>query len=446
MALPGGGKTAHKLHYKGTLYFQEGNFQRATNLFERAYGMEPDNYNFALSLGLGLGRTGKEVEGLQVLKRAQLSDRDPSYQQKMVLRTFFEAMVHAYAGHYHRAIPLYDRCIELQRPLQEPEVLSTMYNAKGYAILLNQGRGAHGPDMLEPHYHVHQRDMLKALRQFELALESNAENESALYNYQVLCDSLKVTSRSFEGPSGTLQDIEEGNTYRNLPGNVSRAMDFTDYDEVIFLLDISGSMVMEEVICKGTTRFAVMKETMQLVLDEIAPETKVGIGTIGGDCGTDPKLWEASGTLTRKDLRRKIGFLAPDGTTPLLTMLSASTELFSDSAAANKAIFLVSDGANVCSAAGLDICEWARGLPARNTTINILTFLETSFRNADAFAEYSCLTDNTDGRILYIDNYRCRLERYEFDLVETCQFRIPEFRRVECWGPAVKDLWAIFGE
>ena len=127
-------------------------------------------------------------------------------------------------------------------------------------------------------------------------------------------------------------------------------------------------------------------------------------------------------------------------------MLSTAPELFSEDPAARKAIFLVSDGANVCSAGNLDICEWARRLPAQNTTINILTFLETSFRNANAFAEYSCLTDNTDGRILYIDNYRCRLERYEFDLVETCRFRIPEIQRVECWGPAVKDLWAIFGE
>ena len=441
---PGDGKTAHKLHYKGTLFFLDGNYGRATGLFERAYGMEPENFNFALSLGLGLGRTGKLMEGLNVIKKARLSEDDPSYPQKLVLKLFFEGMINAYSGHFHKAIPFFSRSIELQEKLDEPEILSLMYNAMGYAILLNQGRGDHGSGDMGPHYHVHRRDMLKAVEQFELALENNGANEAALHNYQMLCDSLGLPKKNYSGEAEGIKALREGNTYANLPGSISRAIDFVNFDEVVFLLDISGSMVMEKVVCKGVSRFDVMKETMLLLLDEIAPETRVGIGTIGGDCGTEPKLWLPAAALSRKDLRRRIGFLAPDGTTPLLSMLHGSPELFSDSFSTGKAVFLVSDGANVCPSDGLDICEWSRTLLRQNITVNILTFLETNFSNTNAFAEYSCLTDNTNGRILYIDNYRCRLERYEFDLVETCQFRIPEFRRVECWGPAVKDLWAIF--
>jgi hypothetical protein len=321
-----------------------------------------------------------------------------------------------------------------------------MYNALGYAILLNQGKGAHERADLPPHYHVHKRDMLRAVENFENALASDASNESARYNYSILCDSLGLPPKPFTQVPAGLKALEEGNTYRDLPVNIARAMAFQEFDEVVFLLDISGSMVQEEVACQGETRFAVMKETMQLILDEIDERTQVGIGTIGGDCGTEPRLWYRSNELTRKELDRHLGFLVPDGTTPLLDILKQSPALFTDSPNRKKAIFLVSDGANVCGDQGLDICDWAGGLPRQHITINILTFLETNFSNTNAFAEYGCLADNTNGRIVYIDNYHCRMERYEFDLVETCRFRIPEFQRVDCWGPAVKDLWAIFGE
>lgn len=286
--------------------------------------------------------------------------------------------------------------------------------------------------------------MLRAREEFERALACNADNEAARYNYTVLSDSLGLAPQAFSVEPAGAQALKSGNTYNNLPDNINRALDFANYDEVVFLLDISGSMVQEKVICKGETRFKVMKETMQLILNQMDPDIPIGIGTIGGDCGTTPRLWFRTTELTRAQLRQRLEFLVPDGTTPLLTILKASPELFSESPTNSKALFLVSDGANICRAQGLDICEWVRDLPRQHITINILTFLETNFSNTNAFAEYTCLADQTQGRILYIDNYRCRLERYEFDLAETSNFRIPAFRRVACWGPAVKDLWAIF--
>ncbi len=440
------GKTAYKLHYKGTLHYRDGNFQRAASLFQRAYDMEPDNFNFALSLGLGLGRVGKTVDGIGVINGTRPNATDPNFQQKAILKSLFGGLVHAYAGHFHKAIPIYRRCIKAQQLLDEPKLLSIMHNALGYALLLNQGKGSHGRNNLKPHYHLHSRDMERARQHFETALLNDAANEPARYNYHVLCDSLGVPPKPFAQEAAGLKALEEGNTYRDLPANISKAIAFSKYDEVVFLLDISGSMVQEEVVCQGETRFAVMKETMQLILNNIDPDIRVGIGTIGGDCGTEPRLWYRSDQLTRRELRQHLTFLVPDGTTPLLNILKQSPELFSDSSDTRKTIFLVSDGANICSAQGLDICEWAGGLDRQNITINILTFLETNFRNTNAFAEYGCLAAKTDGRIVYIDNYRCQMERYEFDLVETGQFRIPEFQRVDCWGPAVKDLWAIFAD
>ena len=75
-----------------------------------------------------------------------------------------------------------------------------------------------------------------------------------------------------------------------------------------------------------------------------------------------------------------------------------------------------------------------------------MTFLDADLNNINAFAEYTCLADKTGGKILYLDNLRCGLEYYTYNLEEECMFFIPHMERVNCWGPAVKNLWAIFPE
>jgi tetratricopeptide (TPR) repeat protein len=441
---PAGGKFAHKQHYKGTLYFIDGKYAKALSHFQRAYNKAPDNFNFALSLGLGLGRTGKGKQGIKVLQGAQPDKQDPAYRQKLALKDFFAGMVHAYAGQFHQAIPLYRKSIQAQRELDEPEILSVMHNALGHAIVVNRGRHAYHRGGRAPHYHVHVRDFRNALPHFEAALEHDPNNPVARHNYQLLCDSLGIVPKVFDkADAASRSSASTGNTYSNLPGNVSAALTLTEYDEIILLLDISGSMVMENVICKGATRFDVMKETLLLLLDEIDSQTRIGLGTIGGDCGRPPKLWFSAGQLDKEELRAKLRFLTPDGTTPLLSTLHASTDLFTTGNQAARSIFLVSDGEDVCRAPGVEICSWAKNLAKRDIVINILTFLEANFSNTNAFAEYTCLSDNTYGRILYIDNYRCRMERYEFSLMETCHFYLPPIRRADCLGPTVKDLWAI---
>jgi Mg-chelatase subunit ChlD len=152
------------------------------------------------------------------------------------------------------------------------------------------------------------------------------------------------------------------------------------------------------------------------------------------------------GSLSQKEMKDELRFLFPDGTTPLLTMLVKAPELLSAQDSVSKSIFLISDGENVCKVGDLDICEWAAGLAGKNITIHVLTFLESGLHNTGAFAEYTCLAENTGGKVVYIDNYRCTTQLFDFNLLETCNLVIPPLQRSQCWGPAVKDLWAIFGE
>lgn len=435
-------KAAFRAHYKGMLLYSEAHYERAVSHFEKAHSIIPDNYNFNLSLALALSRVGRADEGLGLLQKSDILLRsgDPDLAQKESTRYFLKGMVLLYADRAGQALQPLEKGIGLQEKLGDPKRLSIYYNALGYATMLNQGGSDHGSDTLGWHYHVHRRDLIRSLGYFDQAVKYDTKNAAALYNYFLVRDTLGM-----EGMKDyyAQQDSAGPKPVGELPGNTNRTLEFTDYEELLFLLDLSGSMVMEKVPCMGTTRFEVMKQTALFILDSLPEATQLGLGSIDGDCWTEPKAWDAVGALSRYDMRYRLRFLVPNGTTPLLERLQASPELFSDDAQTRKSIFLISDGANVCRAYGEDICEWASRLSSRKITINILTFLDATESNTNAFAEYACLADNTGGDILYMDNYRCGYEYFGASMVEGCLPRIPNLRKVTCWGRAYQNLWAV---
>lgn len=437
-----GRKAAYEHYYKGNYYYGEGQYNRAVYHFQQAFDAIPEEFNFAMSLGVGLGTLGKTSDAIALLKRCRslVFDKDPDFKQKTAMLYFFEGVSFCYGKQFSQAVAPLKAAIDMQETLGKPEVLSVMYNTLGYATLLNQGQGAHRGEDRPVHYHIRRDDLQRSLDLFKTALHYNGRNEIAGRNYHAIGDTLGIPKATFD----TAYSDVEVTQYASLPNNTSQINEFADYDELVLLLDISGSMVMENVVCRGVTRFQVMKETSLFLLDQIKPETKMGIGTIGGDCDTPPKLWHRAGNLSYKDLRSTLEFLVPDGTTPLLNILVASPQLFSDNKDTKKALLLVSDGANICRMRGIDICEWSQQLQQQGITINVLTFLNADLSNSNAFAEYTCLADNTFGKVLYIDAYNCRLTPFSFQLVESVRFQVPEFQRVSCWGPAFKELWAVF--
>ncbi len=443
------GKAAYRLNYQGTLFYAEGKFVLARKQFQRAYEKAPGNFQFALSYGLSLGRTGRHQKAISVLAKAQrlLSPADPEFALKSALCSFYQGASFLYSDKPGRAIAPLRQSAELLERKENNPILSIILNALGYAVLMDQGTGEHRKAGLPLHGHVHRRSLERAYRYFYQALIANPDNQTARSNALMLGDSLQMSpeSRVPSLPDSLLTNhtLESRSVFHGMQQRLFQDFQLFRYDELLFLVDISGSMVMENVICMNATRFEVMKEMVQKLLPEIPAYTALGMGTIGGDCGTVPKQWKPAGSLSKEDIHDITRFLIPDGTTPLLSMLIAAPELFSDTPTKSKSIFLISDGANTCREGGLDVCSWARQVSQKNISINILTFLSTTSDNTDAFAEYLCLAELTGGQIIYLDNYRCRLEPLAFDLVKTCSFTLPEFQRSSCWGPSVKDLWMI---
>ena len=447
-ARAGGGKAAYRNYYLGCHYFTEADYRRARNHLDRAWHLDPEQYVFSIALAIAKARTGDDAGALQLLQLSagQLDPTRTDYQAQLALRPYLTGLVHLYAERYYQAIPLFKLAIKAQLPLRDHRRLATIYNALGYAEMMDQGRGrgaAH--NNLPAHYHIHRRDLERGIQRFEEALRWDPTHPAAAANYQRMCDSLDLVPRPLAvEPSDAAPKRYVSAKYDKLPLSMEQLAAFGNFEEIVYLLDISGSMVQEEVTCLGADRFSVMRQTAQYFLENLAETTRIGIGTIGGDCGTEPELWHPAGTVSREDMTWTLRFLVPDGTTPLLTILLRTPELFSEQPGRTRSLFFISDGENICKLPGVDICEWAGELKRRGIVVNIMTFLGTNLSNASAFAEYTCLAEITGGKILYLDENRCTLEPYRFDLVDNLQLEVPELQRVDCWGPAVPYLWATF--
>lgn len=442
-ALPASPQQAYEWHYRGCLYYGEGKFRQAKDLLHQAYQAQPFNTNFGLAYGLCLGRIGQPEQAFEVFaaNRRAILARDPERAQKLALNSFFSGMAFLYSHRYEQAFALLKGAVAAQKDLAQPKLLSIFYNALAYATLLNQSNNAHRKADQPPHFHIHRRDMERAADYYAESLRANPENEVTLANYRTLADTLQLLDQLPPGLGFILDSARTKPTFIQMHQTILRDLDLGRFQELVFLVDISGSMVMEKVVCYGADRFTAMKELSMRLLPDLGKTVRLGIGTIGGNCGTVPDLWYSTGSISRQDLNDKLRFLIPDGTTPLLSMLVKSPELFQGPDTLLRSIFLISDGANTCREGSLGMCDLARDLAEKKITVNVLTFLENSFDNTSAFGEYLCLTELTKGKIIYLDNYRCALEPLAFDLVRTCQLKLPVLEKSNCWGEHIKNLW-----
>ncbi len=442
-------KHAYSNHFKGSLSYKKEEFTKAVRYFESAYKAVPDNLNFGLSYAISLSRTGSPQKALEVLAATWLllQEKDPEYPMKRAVALFSAGVIHSFNRSYDTSTPMLKQAYRWFLAMGADNYASQSLYMLAYNQLLDQGVGGYEKGDIPLHLHVSRDDIVQSTNYLAQALQSNPRNAQAWKYYNVLADTIAPAHRiSEQDVFKAKQKDRPSFNYDNLPANALRALSFTDYQEVLLLLDISGSMVMEKVLCMGENRFKVMKSTALATIDLLSDTLMVGLGTIGGDCGDRPKVWQAVAPLNKKDLKWTVSSLPPHGTTPLLERLQQSPELFSSTPDQQKSILLISDGANVCSAGKGDICEWVEQLKQLDITINVITFLEASIFNTNEFAEYSCLADITGGEILYLDDLRCSYEYHEFDLLLSAAPELPEIKKVYCMGKNIQTLWAIFPE
>ena len=449
----GKGKAAYRNYYFGNYYFAEGQVKRAEGYLRRAHEALPQQLTFALGYALCLGENGSPEKGVEVLQRIKVKPRpgQKDFAEQRIAFTHVSAIVRTRAGQSNQAKKLIRQAIARQEANDKyaHRRLSAMYNLAGYLEAMNQeSPTSHGG--LAPHSHLRKRSLESAYPFLYQALALDTGRVDTRSSLELVADTLEllkdVSPVTKPYDYKVSKESELVTRYPHLPRNMTTLVDFGKYDEVLFLVDISGSMVMEQVTCVGADRFTVMREAAQLLVDYLPDSTRAGLATIGGDCGTEPTWWIPTDSLSRKDLKWEIQYLNPDGTTPLLTTLVRAPELFSDNPNTRKGIFFISDGENICTVPGLDICDWADRLPAQKISINVLTFLDRDLNNSGAFAEYACLTDRSGGQVRYLDPLSCTVDDFGFDLADRITFELPVLERVKCFGKETAPLWAVYPE
>ncbi len=432
---------AYELEFEGHAAYREGNFQQAIQYYSQAHASLPNDPDIKLALGLALSRKGEGLAGRQLIGQVQQMRNEEHYLRYRALRHFYSGMSFAYEGQYAHAIANYRKAMAYIDVQAESMLASMVHNAAGFAIMLNQGGGEHGRG-LPSHYHVHRRDMESALGHFQEALRLDPKNTEARYNYDLIRKALDLPA---DDPVWSVPSAEP--PLAGLMDQIEKAFDFLAYEEVVFLLDISGSMIEAPIRCNGYNRYSLMKGVMGMMLQGVDEGKSLGLGTVGGPCEEPPAHWHPTGSLGIKQMAQEIRTISPKGTTPLFATVQASLDLFSDDPSTSKGIFLVTDGDDMCGTGSEAICAWA-GAVGENVSVNVLTFLgfDASGKSKKAFSEYLCLARQTGGEVLYVDDSQCRVEQYAYAMHNSTGFLLPDLFRVDCWGPAVPDLWGMLKE
>jgi hypothetical protein len=176
-----------------------------------------------------------------------------------------------------------------------------------------------------------------------------------------------------------------------------------EYDEIVFLLDISESMDTEvEIKNKVATRFEVMVDLAKYLASSLSFETRLGAVSIGSDCDEYPVLKYKPGAVSREKLIADINALQVDGYTPLNDILSYSDELFSDTTE-KKAILLMTDGINSCGEA--NTCDIAHILYEKGINIYILSFLVEQ-DSQEEYSVFDCVANISEGEVYEIEANR----------------------------------------
>ena len=273
-------KKAYSEHYQGSLLYSEGFLQKANNKFKNAYAILPENFYFCLAFGLSEGRLGRQKNGLALINQALgvLERDDPDYHYKKVVAQFLKGMVYSYNESYANAYATVKSAL-YQAP-DSAYLKSTFENALGYLTILNQSKNRHKGSDLSAHIHIRKGDLERALTHFAKALDWNEENYPAYQNYKALCDTLHIIPKY--NPPGNIQNANTNYepTFLNMHQKIMRGLKLESFESVAFLVDVSGSMVMEKVLCMGQTRFEVMKILGRKIVKEFRNLGRQGLTII----------------------------------------------------------------------------------------------------------------------------------------------------------------------
>lgn len=353
-----------------------------------------------IKLQLAAGQHKKATRMLSTLYRAKES-------QTPLERDYYLAFLNIVTQDYVAARSHLEALVRKAYEVENPDfsILARCYNAFGYLNVLQS------PNRKEAGYVMTHSQVLERSRiMFEEALKYNLRNTSAFTNYTTMND-LLGTSPNFIQPYIQQDFLEENEieaatrisntteiTYEEalLPDETKPLIEHAQlYDELLLMIDVSGSMRVP--IKKGSekSRFDVMQSLASYILDKTKEEVRMGAVSVGGDCGDSPMLRKKVDKNNRLSLAKAISTVKVDGHTPVNDAMLLVPELFR-SKRAKKGIILITDGMESCNPN--ETCELAAWLGSEGITLHVLSFLEEK-AHPEEYSSYTCMAATTGGTL-----------------------------------------------
>lgn len=430
-------------YFTGVSHFKEGNIPLANHYFQSAHANIPTNFSFCLSYSLTQGKLNKLKEAEELLRQSSelIKGNESDIQEKKALISFFRGMIQIYNTRFDEAQISLKTAQKNFEAMGEKTVLSIIHNAIGFSIFVNQGMNLDKSNEKKLHGHIYPVSLFRSASYFQKSLFADPTNIYAQHNFNQLNDTLCL---DFSAPMVKNPVLNINHISSDWETGLLNKLTIQPNDEVVFLVDISGSMLTEKVTCSGLDRFRTAQWLTNRILGVLVNDDQVGIGSIGGDCHTQQTAWKKVGTTSIKDIQTTISSILPEGSTPLAKMLALSPDLFSTQSNARKSLVVISDGANTCPHPQQDICTSAKILSDKNIKVHVLSFLQNTVSHADAFADYECLTETTSGKLLYLEDNQCQMKSLSYDLVQACGLKLPSFEKSACLGASIPNLWMYY--
>lgn len=311
------------------------------------------------------------------------------------------------------AIKCFGKGLETMNTYQvdNPVLYACLHNAKGVAEIFDQGYNyPANPAIAGGLYRINMTDVQRAKKSFTKALENHILSPEIKFNL-LLMEQFEenqtggvlkvdnVISVDFENllnnsTSDIIDEYQEEYEVKRLIEMYGPLIETKKgIDEIVFVVDISGSMQFLVSPQVEKTRFEAMKEAVRVQVESLDEEVqKIGFLTVGGQECDDAPLVKIKAELCNKDkILSVLSRLEMNGKTPLYQRLELSSGLFTKEPN-NKMVFLASDGIAGCDCEK-SFCELANDLCGQSIKTEVLSLLLDERSNFKEYGAYSCMTN-----------------------------------------------------
>ncbi len=398
-------KDSKVYYHQSITHLKRGRNLRAVQCLKKALALNPSNDAAHLLLIKIYIKSKKEQKAIPYL--AQLHTIVPSSTYRAIEKGYLLGYNYVLQQDFPNAEKqLKQTIIEAYKYRQSNfhDILSRCYNALGYLnAIQHPAEEIKNQQILV----LHKRTLFNSRMLFEEALRYNPQHKIAADNYNRVNTALhmppdRITPFS-ENPNEAFNNLTINHPSAPVaPINptllpiglelMSKWMN--NCDELLLMLDISGSMRVNPQFNTENSKFNIMKNLVFHFLNTVDHKVNLGLLTVGGSCESEP-IVKLSTSSPRRVLSNALQKVEAEGNTPLNHSLRHAPELFKSNNK-KRAILFITDHTDGCLPD--ETCHLSMWLGTQNIALHVLTFLEEK----DALLEYktyNCMTQATNGHL-----------------------------------------------